>query len=135
MRRLIIFSDGGSRGNPGKGAYGFIIYNEKKETIYKEGKTIGITTNNTAEYIGVYQALAWLIKNNYTLSQIDFYLDSQLVVEQLSNRFKVKNETLKNLYKNIKKLEQKISNHIQYHHIPREKNKAADSLVNQALDA
>ncbi|OIP57226.1 MAG: hypothetical protein COX79_02590 [Candidatus Levybacteria bacterium CG_4_10_14_0_2_um_filter_36_16] len=132
---FIIFTDGGSRGNPGEAAYGFVVQDGENEIIYQEGKRIGINTNNVAEYSGVVAALQWLVKNvdkdNIT---VQFFLDSQLVASQLGGLWKIKNENLRSLFFTIKSLEEKLEGKIFYHAIPREKNFAADRMVNLALD-
>ena len=130
---LTIYCDGGSRGNPGHAAYGFVVLQHGK-TIYEEGKKIGHNTNNVAEYSAVIGALKHLLSMNYNLSSIKFFLDSKLVVEQLSGRWKIKNENLRSLHHTIKTLELSLSKKITYAHIPREKNTEADRMVNLALD-
>lgn len=133
---LQIFSDGGSRGNPGPAAYGFVIYDSNKNVLFKEGKTLGETTNNIAEYSGVKAALLWVVNNVdlATLNHIQVFLDSELVTRQLGGVYRVKNAALKNFFFEIKQLEIKLSYRISYTSIPREKNKEADELVNMALD-
>lgn len=132
--KLIIYTDGASRGNPGHSSYGFVICDEKGETIHKEGKYLGIKTNNFAEYSAVLAALEYIKENKNAKTQLEFFIDSKLVVEQLSGRFKIKSENLKELIRNIRELEIEF-NKISYTHIPREKNKIADSLANLALDS
>lgn len=132
-----IYCDGGARGNPGPAAYGFVIYDSKGSKVYDEGKAIGNATNNVAEYSAVIAALKYLSNSSYILhrtSYIQVFLDSQLVAEQLSGRWKIKNENLRSLYFTIKDLEQKLGIKITYEHVRREKNREADSLVNTALD-
>lgn len=131
----IIYTDGGSRGNPGLSAYGFIIYDKNLKIIQEEGKPIGMSTNNVAEYMGVISALRWLLKNNRIENPIiQFYLDSTLVTNQMEGRFKIKNENLRNLYFTAKQLEEQIKGSMGYEAVRREKNKEADKLVNKALD-
>jgi len=132
--KLIIYTDGASRGNPGLASYGFSIRNEKGKVLYEEGKYIGITTNNFAEYSAVLNALKY-VEENYKgkYSGLDFYMDSKLAVEQLSGRYKIKSLNLKPLIYKIKELEGKLGEPV-YKHIPRELNKVADWLANQALD-
>ncbi len=134
MKTLTIFTDGGSRGNPGLAAIGVYILNEKQKPILQLGKQIGITTNNVAEYTAVLEALIWL-KNNFNQegNVYYFYLDSSLVVNQLNGLFKIKNENLKKIIMRIKSLEKEIHGKIFFKYIPREKNKIADSLVNSAF--
>jgi ribonuclease HI len=130
----IIHTDGGSRGNPGEAAYGFVIYT-KQEKIFEEGIKIGINTNNVAEYQGVLAAYKWLVKNVNHDSDLHFFIDSQLVVNQLAGRFKIKNMTLLAIIQQIKRLEMEFSGKITYTGIPREQNKEADRMVNLALDS
>lgn len=131
---LIIYTDGASRGNPGRASYGFILSDESGKILHKEGKYLGIKTNNFAEYSAVLAALNYVKKNFNPLSEVDFYMDSKLVVEQLSGRFKIKSPTLKILISEIKKIEE-IFGKVTYSHIPRAKNAIADSIANLALDS
>ncbi len=135
--KLIIHTDGGSRGNPGPAASAFVI--EKNNEIIHEGsKFLGITTNNVAEYTAVLLALKWLgsqklVTNNYSL--ITFYLDSELVVKQLQGIYKIKDEMLKKLSSEIFNILKIFRVKISFIHVPREKNKEADLLVNKELDS
>jgi len=135
MEKISVFTDGGARGNPGPAAAAFVVLGDGK-IIYKFSKRIGKTTNNVAEYQAVISALEWL-KNqpsttNYP-STITFYLDSQLVVNQLNGLFKIKDKKLQLLIIKVRSLEQKIPGKIFYHFVRRSKNKIADSLINQTL--
>lgn len=137
IRKLNIFTDGGARGNPGPSAVGVYIEDENGKEITGIGKTIGIATNNTAEYKAVIEGLLWIVKNKEKLLEntiINFYLDSLLVCSQIKGLFKVKNADLRAYLFEIRELEAEIKNPIFYTHIPREKNKKADALVNKALD-
>jgi len=134
MKKLKIYTDGGSRGNPGPAAFGVVITNEQKKPIYKKGKKIGIKTNNQAEYEGLIHALEWLAKNSKSIQTVEFFLDSKLVINQMKGLFKVKAPKIKPLYYKAKQLEQSLDIDITYSHIPRELNSYADSLLNQALD-
>jgi ribonuclease HI len=136
--QLIIFTDGGSRGNPGQAACAFVVLN-KEAIVYQNAKTIGVTTNNVAEYFGVIEALTWLsnyepIVNNHEVDSVVFKLDSLLVVNQLMGKFKIKNKDLMNLVFKIKELEQKVPVKIIYLHVSRSANIIADNLLNLALD-
>lgn len=134
---FIVYADGGSRGNPGDAAYGFVIYDSNSSKIYEEGKLLGIQTNNFAEYSAVIAALKWFSQSstiNHKSLIINVFLDSKLVAMQLSNRWKIKNEILRSLYWTIKELEKKLNAKFLYSDIPREGNKEADRLVNLALD-
>ena len=129
---LSIFTDGGSRGNPGPSALGVVIKNEEGETIQKLNKFLGNKPNNQAEYLAVLEVFEWLSVNQDLSSlKIDFFIDSKLVVNQLSGFYKIKNQDLKDLIIKIKFLENKISEKVFYHFIPREKNREADFLVNK----
>ena len=142
--KLIIYTDGGARGNPGPAAVGVVIQQERK-ILAQFGKRIGKTTNNVAEYTGVIEALAWLKNNPMNPASpagrqltdqpiIQFFLDSNLVVNQLNGSFKIKDANLRLLLAKIRTLEQEINGEIHYTHIPREQNAQADLLVNGALD-
>lgn len=134
--QLIIHTDGGSRGNPGPAASAFIAEEDSKEIIRKS-KYLGSQTNNYAEYQGVILALEWiasqkLITNHYSL--ITFFLDSELVVKQINATYKVKDENLRNLFYQVLTLLKSLNTSFIFKHIPREKNKVADLLVNIELD-
>lgn len=130
---LTVYTDGGSRNNPGEAAYGFVIYENEKQ-IYKEGKRIGIATNNIAEYTAILAAFEWTKKNKNGLEKIYVFADSQLAISQLTGIYKIKNKNLLPLIQKIKIIEKQIAHTVIYSHIRREKNKVADALVNQALD-
>ena len=132
MKKIQIFSDGGSRGNPGPGAIGFAIF-ENSEVIYKHGATISVCTNNQAEYQAVLDALLYVGKN-IPDAQIEFFIDSELVVKQLNGEYKVKNQKLKPLFLKIRESVIELGGSVTFAHVRREKNKLADSLVNKALD-
>lgn len=134
VKRLNIYTDGGSRGNPGPAAIGIYIIDQDGKEILKTGKQIGRTTNNIAEYTAVIEALFWLKKSSeFNDYNFDFFLDSSLVVNQLNGLFKVKNLNLKQLILKAKSLEKEMNKKIIYHYIPREKNKVADYLVNKSF--
>lgn len=132
--KIIIYTDGASRGNPGHASYGFTISNEKGELIYEEGKYIGIATNNIAEYSGVLASFKWTRENIHEKVGIKLFADSKLVAEQLSGKWKIKNAGLKLLIIQIKDLEREFES-VLYTHVPREKNVVADRLANLALDS
>ena len=131
--KLIIEADGGSRGNPGPAAYGCLVKDAlTNEVLFKEGKTIGITTNNVAEYSGLLAALvaAHEIDPN---AQIEVRMDSKLVVEQMSGNWKIKHENMKGLVEKARNAF--AQSQVKYVWVPREDNLAADTLLNIALDA
>lgn len=130
--KLKIFTDGGARGNPGPAAIGFIVVDEVTGKLVKKlGKQIGRATNNVAEYSAIIEAMKFL--KNFFVEEANFFSDSQLVVNQLNDRYKIKDHNLKNLIIEIKKLEQEVGGKISYHLIPREQNQQADFLVNSSL--
>lgn len=132
---LRIYTDGASRGNPGPASYGFVIKDEKEHILHQEGRIIGITTNNVAEYMAVLEALKYVKKyaSGKGQPQITLFADSKLVAEQLSGRFKVKAEHLKPIIEQIKILVLELGGII-FSHVPRHKNILADSMANRALD-
>ena len=132
---LTINTDGGSRGNPGPAAYGFVIRQTGGEILHEEGKTIGVQTNNIAEYRAILAALTY-VRENYQDSaphQIQIVCDSQLAANQLAGNYKMKNEGLKPLYQEIKGMEFDLGV-VHYKNVPRVENFIADRLVNMALD-
>lgn len=129
--RAIIHSDGGSRGNPGQSAAGFIIYDENEQLIEKGGSYLGITTNNQAEYHAVRLALEAAAKQD--IRNIQFRIDSMLVVNQLTGVYKIKNRDLWPVHERIKELVEQFD-HVSFTHVRREFNKEADAMVNKILD-
>ena len=132
-RNIKIYCDGGARGNPGPAAYSFIVV-ENEKVVYKKSRFLGRRTNNFAEYSGVLAALEWLIKKSAGLDNVPIFLDSQLAVKQLNGEYKVKSSNLKPLITKIKLLENNMDTKINFHFLPRDKNKLADFLVNKTLD-
>lgn len=141
--KLIIHTDGGARGNPGPAAVGVVIEKQQETrdnkqeaiTLCKFGKRIGETTNNVAEYTAVIEALKKVKSLNLIVkSEIHFFLDSTLVVQQLNGVFKVKDSNLRRLFFNVRMLEHEVGGAVTYTYVPREQNRRADLLVNQAMD-
>jgi ribonuclease HI len=132
MKKIDIFTDGGARGNPGPAAIGVVAYLGDAKKI-KINKAIGKATNNAAEYTAVIEAIK-LVKSRDISSDIDFFLDSELVIKQLNGEYKVKDENLKKLYFEIMEFVISYPKTITFTHVRREKNKEADELVNKALD-
>ena len=136
---LIIYTDGGSRGNPGPAAFGYVIYSADGTVLKRYGEVIGVATNNEAEYKAVIAALQkakqiWG-KEKLKETRIEVRMDSQLAVEQLSGRYKIENEKLQPLFMQLWNMRVELGGSITFVHIPREENKEADRLVNEALDA
>ncbi len=136
MSKVIIFTDGGSRGNPGPAALGVFIQDEDGKELASIGKTLGNTTNNVAEYSAIVEGFNWLLKNKnkFRISSVKFYMDSQLACSQLNGLYKVKNPRIREFVFEIRQKEAELGFVITYTHVPREQNKKADFMVNQALD-
>lgn len=138
---LKINTDGGSRGNPGLAAIGVVAVDNQENIVFEISENIGIKTNNEAEYLAVVAALKKIIdlKNNaktlQTLQIVEFFLDSKLVVEQLSRKWKIKEDRLREFAQECWKLIAEISLPVSFTHVERAKNKHADMLVNRALDS
>lgn len=126
-----LYTDGGSRGNPGASASACIILDMDGNVVEKSGKYIGVTTNNQAEY----QALRWGMERLLELGvqRAEVYMDSLLVVNQMKGIFKVKNRDLWPIYENAKEVSKQFKS-ISFNHVPRELNKEADGEVNRILD-
>lgn len=126
-----IYTDGSSRGNPGPAGIGILIIYDKGNEVKRISEYIGETTNNIAEYRALLRAVIECEKRK--IYSVEFFTDSELLVNQLNKVYKIKNEGLKPLYV---KLLSKLMNFRDWSikHIPREENKIADFLANQALD-
>lgn len=128
---FVINTDGASKGNPGPASYGYIIKNRGGAIVHQEGKLIGETTNNVAEYTAVIKALEYIVERFFRKAphRIEVVSDSRLVVEQLSGRFKIKSPNLIPLFEEIKSLEIEAGR-VFYRAVPREENFIADRLAN-----
>ena len=137
MSNLKIFTDGGSRGNPGPAGIGICVIDEDDQLLFTQSLFIGRATNNEAEYKAFLASLEWLkeYKKSTTVNEVKWFLDSKLVVEQVNQNWKIKEPRLKELaqltWKHLSSLDCKH----QIVHVKRELNKQADELVNKALDA
>ena len=129
--KLIIYTDGGARGNPGPAGIGAVLYKEAQEKIAEISQYLGITTNNQAEY----QALIEALKKAKDLGakEVEVFMDSELVVKQLNREYKVKNKELAPLFLQVYNLSLSFSK-ISFSHIYREENVIADKLANKAMD-
>ncbi|PIR93201.1 ribonuclease H [Candidatus Falkowbacteria bacterium CG10_big_fil_rev_8_21_14_0_10_43_10] len=130
-KKLIIHTDGGARNNPGPAGIGAIIYDEQKNIVKEISEYIGEATNNQAEYRACLRAMEEAKKLG--AQELEFYLDSELVVEQLNRRYKVKNKELAPLFMKIYNMSQEFKK-VAFKHVRREFNKEADALVNKAID-
>jgi len=130
--KLKIFTDGGARGNPGPAGAGVVIFNETgKNILATHKKYLGEQTNNFAEYSAVVLALEEAKKMG--AEELQFFLDSELVVKQLNGEYKIKNQDLGKLFIKIYNLKHPFKK-ITFRHVRREQNKLADKLANQAID-
>ncbi|HVW22949.1 MAG TPA: reverse transcriptase-like protein [Candidatus Saccharimonadales bacterium] len=126
-----IFADGGSRGNPGPSASGYVVLDMEDNVLVDEGVYLGVTTNNQAEYTALKLALETCLKMG--VREVHVYMDSLLVINQMKGIFKIKNRDLWPIHDAIQKLAKQFKK-IGYSHVPREFNKLADAAVNRALD-
>ena len=130
---LHLFTDGGSRGNPGQAAIACILEDPERGQVLREHfECIGIETNNVAEYRALIEGLR--LARLYHPNRLICHLDSQLIVRQLNGQYRVKMSTLRPLFDEIKELGSLFAD-ISFVHIPREDNFRADAMVNKALDA
>lgn len=125
-----LHTDGGSRGNPGPAAIGGVAVRDGTE-LFRFARAIGSTTNNQAEYQALQEGLRRLREQG--VSEVDCFLDSELVVQQLKGTYRVKNLELKPVYEEVKRLAGEFAR-VTFSHVPRAGNALADSLVNEALD-
>ncbi len=129
--KVIIYADGGSRGNPGPSASGYAIYDEHQTLLIDHGVYLGITTNNQAEYMALKLALEEALALG--AREVHVYMDSLLVVNQMRGVFKVKNRELWPIHEAAKRLALTFT-HADFTQVPRESNKVADAAVNAVLD-
>ena len=130
--RYVVYTDGAARGNPGPAAIGIVIQDDSGHTVYESSRTLGVHTNNEAEYMAIIAALQYL--REIRAKEADFYLDSELVVRQLNGRYKVKEPRLQSLHGQATMLLNAVPSHT-IRHVPRKENARADALANEALDA
>ena len=128
--RLIIFTDGGARGNPGPAGIGIVI-KEGGKIVKEYGEYIGVATNNQAEYRALISALESAKEMGAT--EIAVFMDSELIVKQLKGEYRVRDAGLSPLYLKVHNLRAGFRKFF-VSHVPREKNKEADKLVNEAID-
>lgn len=132
IKEIKMYADGGSRGNPGPSASGYVLLDKEDNVIKKSGVYLGITTNNQAEY----QALKFGLEEAQKMGarEVSVFMDSLLVVNQMKGIFKVKNRDLWPIHESIKETAKNFKK-VTYTHVPRELNKLADAEVNTTLDA
>jgi len=126
-----LYFDGASRKNPGPASFGGVIYNESGEEFDTYYKFIGTATNNVAEYCGLLAGLHRARELN--IKELKVFGDSNLIIQQVTGKWKVKNDNLRAIYNQIKQVEPFFTV-ISYQHVYRKDNKRADQLANIALD-
>ncbi|MFA7309263.1 MAG: ribonuclease HI family protein [Patescibacteria group bacterium] len=125
-----LYTDGGSRGNPGPSALGFVIYNGD-EVVEKKGEYLGVITNNQAEYTALVEGLR--AARHHRISELSVCMDSELIIKQMKGEYRVKDSKLIPLFHLAKEIASEFD-HVTYTHVRREKNTVADAMVNEALD-
>jgi len=133
LMRVAVYIDGGARGNPGPAGVGVVVESfDDGVVLHESGAFLGKATNNVAEYRGLLAGLRSALALGAT--EVDVFSDSQLVVRQMSGEYRVKNSGLQPLYRQARELVEKFGG-FTINHIGRDKNKKADKLANQAMDA
>ncbi len=137
MEKIIIYTDGGSRGNPGPAGMGVVITDGKGKMMKEYSGFLGVKTNNEAEYeaviFGLRKIKSLLGKEKIKVCEFEVRMDSELVARQLGGIYKIENEKLAPLFLKIWNLKMDFGK-IVFKHIPRERNKEADRLANEAMD-
>lgn len=129
---MTIYTDGGSRGNPGPAGYGVRVEDANGEVIDRFSRAVGIATNNVAEYKGLLAALEWAAARGH--HEIRVRSDSELLVRQMKGEYRVRNPGLQPLYAEAQALVRRIGR-VVFEHVRRELNRDADALANEAMDA
>lgn len=136
-KKVVIFSDGGARNNPGPAAGGAIVFFDEEKRCLAAGNFYGKQTNNQAEYRALQDGLEVVEEYYRDMDlenvELNIFLDSELIVKQLNGEYQVKNEELKSLYSDLQKRLSKFGK-TNINHVPRAQNKQADAMVNAVLD-
>lgn len=137
MDKFIVYTDGGARGNPGPAALGVVIQNGNGETLKEYGEYLGEKTNNEAEYRAAISALKKIKslwgKEKAKKTEVQLFADSELLVKQMTGKYKVENLNIQQFFLELWNLMIDFKK-VSFTAIPREKNKGADRMVNEALD-
>ena len=130
---LLVYCDGGSRGNPGPSAIGFVVCSGEGEILCRHGECIGTGTNNQAEYMALIRALECAL--THSRGKVHCFLDSELLVKQLNGEYRVRSSNLRQLFLRVKGLEKEFEA-VKYTYLPRNTGllSVADGLVNEALN-
>ena len=131
--KYTVYSDGGSRGNPGKSAYAFVVVKEGK-VVFQDTRFLGIHTNNYAEYRGLIAGISKMLEMN--ADEVEFVMDSELVIKQMRGEYKVKNPDMKILHEDAKNLSSMIPR-VSFRHVRRSEEfiPRADALLNETMDS
>lgn len=138
MQALLLHTDGGARGNPGPAAAGIIFHDPHGTPLASFSKYLGVTTNNQAEYQALLLALDHLqnhLASFPPVSQLQIFLDSELIVHQLNGIYKIKHPQIIPLVQQIRQQISQFTFPVTFTHVPRSQNQDADRLVNQELDS
>ena len=127
-----LWTDGGARGNPGPAAYGYVLETEDGTVLAAHGEAIGEATNNVAEYRALVAGLGKAVE--LAVDDVEVVSDSELLVKQMRGEYKVKNEALRELFEEARRIARQLRS-VGYTAVRREHNELADQLVNEALDA
>jgi ribonuclease H / adenosylcobalamin/alpha-ribazole phosphatase len=130
--KATLYTDGGARGNPGPAAFAYVLEADDGTVLAAHGETIGVATNNVAEYRGLVAGLAMALE--LEVPEVEVVSDSELLVKQMRGEYKVKNEALRELSLEAARLARRLGS-VDYRHVRRAHNELADRLVNEALDA
>jgi ribonuclease HI len=130
--KVRLFTDGGARGNPGPAAYAYVLEAEDGTVLAAHGETIGVATNNVADYRGLVEGLRKALELH--VRELEVVSDSELMVKQMLGDYRVKNEALRGLFLQASRLAGEVGR-VSYTHVRRAHNELADRLVNEALDA
>ena len=138
MSKIFLNTDGGSRGNPGNAGAGAVVADENEKVLQKASKSLGIMTNNEAEYhaliLGLETIKKFLGKDKAKQTEVIARLDSELVVKQLNGQYQIKEERLWPLFIRVWNIRVADLPQLTFAYVPREQNKLADELANEAMD-
>jgi ribonuclease HI len=130
--KAVLRTDGGARGNPGPAGIGVVLEDASGAVMAEVGRPLGHATNNVAEYTALITGLEIALENGVT--EVEVYVDSELVAQQVAGRWKIKNDTLRGLAVDARRLLDRFES-AHTTHVPRARNAAADALANQGMDA
>jgi len=136
--KYTLYADGGARGNPGPAGAGAVVFDSLGKRVAEVSDYLGVATNNIAEYEAVLRGLKKLLtefpEGHFKQADVEVRMDSKLVIEQLKGVYKVKHPNLVPRYLEVKNLITRSFGNVLYTHVPREKNKDADKLANEAMN-